>query len=198
MKLFYTGNSPYARRARLAARLSGLAVEEIDVAPLGAEDHLLLQKGPGGKVPALETDAGNFICESRLIAGYLDNLSGGKLLPREPQAVELVLAVEGVACLLLDSLFARAMENRRDASERSPGMLAKEAVRSKRCYNELEGRLGGQPADLNLATIAAVTALGYADWRHPDDNWRQGRGDLTAWFEAMMQHDMVADTHPKF
>ena len=31
MKLFYTQNSPYARRARLAARASGLGIEEVDI-----------------------------------------------------------------------------------------------------------------------------------------------------------------------
>ena len=56
MKVFFTGNSPYARRAVLAARMSGLAVDEIDVAPLDAADNPLRGKGPGVKVPGFETD----------------------------------------------------------------------------------------------------------------------------------------------
>lgn len=198
MKLFYSGNSPYARRARMAARLSGLEIEEVDASPLVVENHWLLQKGPGGKVPGLETDDGTYLCETLLITGYLNKLSGGRLMPDDPDAAAAALMLEGVGSLLLDSLFLRSAENRRDPSEQSPGILAKEAVRSARCYDDLESRLGNQPADLNLGTIAAVTALGYADWRQPGDEWRQGREGLSAWFDAMMQHAMVAETHPEF
>jgi glutathione S-transferase len=198
MKLFYTGNSPYARRARMAARLSGLEVEEVDVAPLAVENHVLMQKGPGGKVPGLETDDGTYLCETLVITGYLNGLCGGRMMPDDPQAATAALALEGVGSLLLESLFLRSAENRRDASEQSPGVLAKEALRTGRCYDELEKLLGNQPADLNLGTIAAITALGYADWRQPGDDWRQGRGGLAAWFDAMMKHEMVADTHPEF
>ena len=51
MKLYYTGNSPYARRARLAARESGLSVEEVDIHPRDENLDKLLAAGPGGKVP---------------------------------------------------------------------------------------------------------------------------------------------------
>ena len=49
MKLYYSGNSPYARPARIAARLSELSMEEVDVSPLQVEDHFLLKHGPGGE-----------------------------------------------------------------------------------------------------------------------------------------------------
>ena len=62
MKLYYSGNSPYARRVRIAARTDGLVVEEIDVSPLAVENHALLQHGPGAKVPGLETDSGAYLC----------------------------------------------------------------------------------------------------------------------------------------
>jgi glutathione S-transferase len=66
MKLFYSGNSPYARRTRLAARqvanLSGLVIEEVDAAPLGTSDHALFQHGPGAKVPGLQTESGAYLC----------------------------------------------------------------------------------------------------------------------------------------
>jgi len=198
MKLYYSGNSPYARRARIAARLSELSVEEVNVSPLQVEDHLLLKHGPGVKVPGLETDSGAYLCESLIITNYLNQQSGGKLMPKEATGTEAALELEGIGSLLMDSLFVRTMENLRALDEKSPGLIKKEIARASRCYDALDIRLSGQSAPLHLGTIAAVSSLGYADWRHPDDDWRQGRNGLKAWFDEMMQNPAVAETKPNF
>ena len=198
MQLFYTGNSPYARRARLALRGSGLQarVEEVDVAPLSQEDHLLLKYGPGGKVPGLLTDAGTYLCETLVITRYLDDASGGKLLPKDSAAREKVLEVEGIASLLMDSLFIRSHEIRRDPGEQSSGVIAKEATRANRCYDALEAKIAECGDGLDLGTTAVIAALGYADWRHPGDEWRQGRPKLASWLEAMSGKPAVHETKP--
>lgn len=196
MKLFYSGNSPYARRALIAARTSGLAVEEVDVAPLGGDDHPLLAQGPGAKVPALETDAGAYLCECLIITGYLNDRSGGRLIPSA--GAEAALELEGIGSLLMDSLFLRSHENRREQGEPSPALLEKESLRASRCYDALDSRLANQTATLHLGTIAAVASLGYADWRHAGDDWRQDRSGLAAWFDEMMKFPAVADTKPIF
>ena len=198
MKLYYTGNSPYARRARLAARASGLGVEEVDVAPLAAADNIIRGKGPGAKVPGLETDDGAYMCETLLITNYLNQKSGGRLTPSDPKAAEAALELEGIGSLLMDSLFTRSHEKRREGSERSEAEIEKEAGRAARCYDALTAKLSGAPAEVNSATIAAVAALGYADWRHADDNWRQGRDGLAKWFDAMHENADVAETKPVF
>ncbi len=200
MQLFYSGNSPYARRARLAVRGAGLSnrVEEIDVAPLSQEDHLLLGHGPGGKVPGLLTDGGTFLCETLIITRYLNDASGGKLLPGDAAEREKVLEIEGIGSLLMDSLFIRSHEIRRDANEQSPALVTKEAKRAARCYDALEGKIGQCGEGLNLGSIAVVAALGYADWRHPGDEWRRGRDRLAGWFETMMKNPAVAETKPVF
>jgi len=198
MKLFFSGNSPYARRTRIAARATGLAVEEVDASPLAAENHFLLQHGPGGKVPGLETDAGNFLCETLIISRYLNDLSGGKLLPSDPVAAGAVLELEGIGSLLMDTLFHCSHEKRREAGEQSPALIDKESLRARRCYDALDNLLAGQDAVIDLGTIAAIASLGYADWRHADDNWRNGREGLAAWADAMMKFPAVGDTYPVF
>jgi len=197
MKVFFTGNSPYARRARLAARASGLGVEEVDVAPLTSPDSLVRQKGPGGKVPAMEMDSGAFVCETLLITNYLNQQSGGRLMPTEPAEADAAMELEGIGSLLMDSLFLRSHEKRREAGEKSQAVIDKEAERAARCYDALEARLAGAPATLNLGTIAAVSCLGYADWRHADDNWRQGRDGLAKWYDAMHEIADVEATKPE-
>mgnify|MGYP002640854592 CR=1 FL=1 len=102
MQLVYSHNSPYSRRARVAVRVCGLLeqVEEIVIAagPAGSaampwvtnysDVTQLVAYGPAGKVPVLVTDSGIGLCESFVIARYLDSLSGGKLYPSEPGALE--------------------------------------------------------------------------------------------------------------
>ena len=122
MKLYYTGNSPYARRPRMAARQFGLMnqIEEIDAAPLDAPNNPLRQYGPGGKVPGLLINSGALLCETLVILNHLDEVSGGKLYPTDLEARGFAMQVEGLASLLMESLFYRARENRRDPGEQSP------------------------------------------------------------------------------
>ncbi|MFT6582670.1 MAG: glutathione S-transferase, partial [Alphaproteobacteria bacterium] len=97
MKLFYSGNSPYARRLRLVISVFGMAdtVSVEDVAPLNTADHVLFKYGPGGRVPALLTDEGDFLCESLIIARYLDEVLDGKLYPTDPAARRFCFRLEG-------------------------------------------------------------------------------------------------------
>lgn len=200
MKLFFSGNSPYARRPRIAVREAGLMdrVEEVDVGPVAENTEVLLAHGPGAKVPGLLTDGGTYLCESLVIARYLDGVSGGKLYPADPAALEAALEVEGIASLLMDSLFVRSRENRRDPSEQSPGVIAAEADRAARCYDALAGLVGGFDGEIHMGTMTAVASLGYADWRQQDDHWRAGRADLAGWFERIMERPAMAETKPVF
>ncbi|MDE0944116.1 MAG: glutathione S-transferase N-terminal domain-containing protein [Alphaproteobacteria bacterium] len=201
MKLFYTANSPYARRTRLAASAArgfGVAVDDIDVAPLGLDNETLLQHGPGLKVPGLVTDSGACLCETLVITRHLNDCADGRLMPSGEAERDKAAEVEGIGSLLMDSLFTRSREKRRDPDEASPSEIEKEAGRANRCYDVLDKILTGQNTDLHLGNIAVVAALGYADGRHPDDEWRKGRDGLAAWFDGMMKHPSVADTTPNF
>jgi glutathione S-transferase len=198
MKLFYVPNSPYARRTVLAVREFDLPVELVDVSPLAGPDNILRDLGPGGKVPALQTSEGTFICETLLILHYLDGISGARLYPGDGEARAMVMQIEGVASLLMDSLFTRAMENRRDAAERSPGLFEKESARSARSYDALEDLVEQFGTTMNIGSIAVIAALGYADGRHPGDGWRDGHPKLASWYGEMLKRPAVAATVPNF
>ena len=51
MKLYFSQNSPYARRPRLVLHEAGLQdeVEEEDLTPRAENDAVLFANGPGGK-----------------------------------------------------------------------------------------------------------------------------------------------------
>ena len=125
-------------------------------------------------------------------------MSGGALYATSDPENETHLAIEGIASALMDSLFVRARENRRDPAERSPGVISMEAERARRLYDALESRAGELGERVHMDTISVGCALGYADGRHPDDAWRDGRGALAAWFEKLMQRPSMAETIPAF
>ena len=196
MKLICSGNSPYARRPRMAIREAGLMdkIEEVDVSPMPDNMDMLLGFGPGAKVPGLVTDSGAYISETLVICHHLNDLSGGKLYPKDPATREQALVIEGIASLLMDSQFARSHEKRRENGEKSQGVIDKETVRSARSYDSLEGMADSFGDDFHMGLISVIAALGYADWRHPDDGWRNGRPKLTAWYKKMETRSSVAET----
>ncbi|MEM7406153.1 MAG: glutathione S-transferase family protein [Pseudomonadota bacterium] len=201
MKLLYTGNSPYARRARISVREAGLLAqtEELDLTPREEHEATLLEHGPGGKVPVLVTDDGLSLCESLIINRYLDDLSGGgRLYPANAQDRALTYSIEATASVLLDSLFVRSREKRRPANERSPGVISLEATRAARCLDLLEANGASLGGRVDCGVFTVVVALGYANWRHPEDRWQDGRPTLAKCYETLMQRSAVAETAPVF
>lgn len=199
MKLYYTGNSPYARRARLALRYSGLMAEaeEVDIESWETNLDTLLASGPGGKVPVLALDDGSSLCESLIIARYLDHRSGGRLYPAGG-ALRKVLEIESVACVLMDSLFARSRENRRDAQTRSQTIITREAERAARCYAALDKHVPSFGDKLSMPTLTIIADMAYADFRHDADGWRNKAPSLAKWYEEVSIEAMVAETAPVY
>jgi len=194
LKLLHAHNSPYGRRALLAARFSGLDIQELDVSKDPEARSALVAAGPSAKIPGLLLNDGTCLCETLIIGRYIDAQAPNKLMDYSPKQLE----IEGIASVLMDATYKRSKERLAEDGVPSPTVLKTETDRIARCYDALETRLSGQPAAFNLATIAAVSALGYANWRGADDNWREGREGLTAWYDAMMQNKDVAESAPVF
>ena len=198
MKLYFSQNSPYARRPRLVLHEAGLQdrITEEDLTPRAENDAVLFANGPGGKVPALITDTGAFIVESLLICRYLDDLSGNKLTPTDPTDRDKAIQLEGTASVLMDTLYFRTHEGRRDVSQQATNVKEKDAKIAMATYDSLNKAAADFGDTINLGIIATVSALGYADWRHPDDNWRDGRPTLAGWFERISERSAMRLTAP--
>lgn len=200
MKLYFSQNSPYARRPRLVLREAGLQdkVEEEDLTPRAENDAVLLANGPGGKVPALITDTGAFIVESLLICRYLDDLSGNRLTPADAAARDRALQLEGMASVLMDTLYFRTHEGRRDEAQQAAAIKEKDAKTAMAAYDALNAAAADFGDAVNLGAITAAAALGYADWRHPGDDWRAGRPALAEWFERISERPAMKLTAPVY
>jgi len=74
MKLYINKASPFARKARILAREAGIAdrIEEVEtiVSPVAANETLA-RDNPLIKIPALVTDGGETLYDSRVIIGQI-------------------------------------------------------------------------------------------------------------------------------
>jgi glutathione S-transferase len=197
MKLYVSGNSPYARRARIAIREGGLTDQVEEIAITSFEE--LKEIGPGGKIPILVTRPGESLCESLIITRFLNELSGGVLLPESQEAKLKCLELESTASVLMDSMFVRSMEkNQREEALKSSALLKRESGRCNRCYDTLDERVDENDDAVTLGSIAVISALGYANWRHPEDEWRSGRPRLTAYYDKLMARKAFEETAPVY
>lgn len=171
-----------------------VAVEEVT---LRDPASVLLPFNPVGRVPALLLDDGSTITETTPVLMVLDSLVAPdrRLLPG-PDAPR-ALAAYGRVLGMLDGIAVWNRELRRPSHERSPGVIALEALRAVRVADALERDVasGGFRA-LDAGYLALVAVLGYCERRHTTFNWRQGRPSLVALFEAEEKRASILRTIP--
>jgi len=195
MKLYYSGTSPYVRKV-IACALACGTLEQI--ARIDTNPHVsppdLLADNPLSKVPCLVTQDGLALFDSPVICEYLDAVGGGSLFPPPGPARWRALKLQAIGDGIMDAAVLRRMEmGRPQEAARVAGMdRQRDAV--TRALDLLQAE---PPANhLDIGTISVACALGYLDLRFADDGWRDGRGTLATWYDAMMQRPEIADSAP--
>ncbi|MFA6040863.1 MAG: glutathione S-transferase N-terminal domain-containing protein [Methylophilus sp.] len=175
MQLFYTVNSPYARKVRIVALEKHVDVELKEVV-LASADNPVTQYNPLGKVPVLVLNDGDAIYDSSVIVEYLDNRTPvAHLIPPDLTAKIRVRRWEALADGVCDAAVAVMLEQRRPEQQQSAehiekhmakvyaGLeaLDKDLLKKKWCVNET----------FSLADIALGCMLGYLDLRFKHLRW---------------------------
>jgi glutathione S-transferase len=202
MKLFYSQASPYVRKVLVAAHEAGLA-GEIELAPVAvtpiAPDAAVAAANPLSKLPTLITDDGQALYDSRVIVEWLDVRSGGRLLPAAGAPRWRALTLQATADGLLDAaLLARYETFLRPEplrwAEWTEGQLDK--VRRALGVLETDFAGGANAAAPKLAEIAVACALGYLDFRFPQEAWRERHPKLAAFEATMAARPSMQATRP--
>jgi glutathione S-transferase len=197
MKLYITPGSPYARIARIVAlekRLDGRV--QIVQARTRTADSPYYAINPSGRVPFLQRDDGPGLEDSAVISRYLDRLDGDPRFDLPPDDWEAA-RLGALAGSLMDGLSVWLRECRRPPTEQSPGIIRHETARAERLTAtwEAEIRHPLMQGRLNMPQIVLACALGLearmSDWR-----WRDGRPNLTAWYDRVASRPSVAATVP--
>lgn len=196
MKLHWSPRSPYVRKVMIAANEMGLAdrleLVRTVVGPMKpVEDYFA--EHPLNKIPALVLDDGFIVFDSRVICEYLDTLHDGpKLFPAAGR--ERLMALRNLAFGdgLVDVAMMRLIERHKPEARRTPEIIASNERKTREAVHRLEkdvSMLTDRAYD--IGHVAIGTALGYLDFRFPDDNWREGHPRLAAWAETFFARPAV-------
>lgn len=199
MKLRYSPTSPYVRKVSVVALETGLD-ERIERIPTNVFDPEtdVAKHNPLGKVPTLITEGGETLFDSPVICEYLDSLHDGiKLFPPVGGPRWTALRRQALGDGILDAGVLRLLEGRRPEKERSPAWIERQAAAVKRGLDALEDEAEGLGGTITIGHIAIGCALGWIDFRLPDDHWRTGRPALAQWYEMFATRRSMEETVPR-
>lgn len=200
MKLFHSTTSPYVRKVMVVAIEAGLeSVLERIATNIQMPTDDFLAANPLGKVPALITDDGRLLYDSPVICEYLDSLhSGPPLFPEREPALWQALRLQALADGILDAaVLCRWEQVTRPEPLRWPDWVARNWSKVVRGLDVLEAEAAAfNDEPLSIGQIAIGCALGWLDFRFPDDNWRPGRPTLAAWYATFIERPSMRATVP--
>ena len=196
MKLFYSANSPYARKVRVLAIERGLTdeIELIEVSTADPSDALL-DANPLGRVPALVTAVDGAIHDSPLICEYLDGYiasqaHAGRVLSLDDK--RLTATAQG----MLDAGYAVRMEKTRPNDLQWQAWTDKQFRKINRTLDQFETEAESLPNEATLGAITLACTLEWLMFRHAEGQWLANRPKLAAWSEAFGQRASMTATQP--
>lgn len=199
VELFGSLASPYVRKVRVAA-IELAVMDRIGftiVDPHAGPDRLG-KVNPLHKVPTLIADDGRVLLDSPVIAAWLDHTFGPKLIPPQAPGRWAVLTVEALADGLLDAGTSVRQERLRPPAEQSPGWIDKQMAKVFRTLDRLEADRAWRSGDgIDLGRIAVGCAIGWLEFRMPQEKVLAGRPELGAWYTAFAARPSMRQTAPE-
>lgn len=201
MKLYGSLTSPFVRACRIAAIELGLeGVIEFEptlVRPTQPNMDYGKSINPLRRVPALETEDGDVIIDSRVIIDYLNERGSGNLIPREAVDRLRCLNRHAVCAGATEALVSAMYETRLRPEEKRWSAWSDDMVQKAKATLDWADERADDFADFDLGSIGLVCLIGYAGFRFPQFNWLEGRRRLTAFTERAALRPSVADTIPR-
>ena len=197
MQLLYSAMSPFARKVRVVAFELGLA-EKLELVPATPyTDESLRAINPLSKIPVLIPDAdangGAPIYDSPVICEYLEHLAGVLLTPTSGPERWAALTLQALADGMGDAALAMVRERLRDGDQRQD-LFDRQTAALNAALDQLER--DGLAADrFQIGEIAVAAQLAYLDGRAVLE-WREGRPNLAAWYEAASRRTSMVATAP--
>ncbi len=202
MKLFYSPLSPFVRKVMIVAIENGLD-GRIETVTTGvnpaAPNKDLAQHNPLMKIPALITDDGLTLVESKVIAQYLDALGANKLLPAAGHGRWKALRMEAIADGIADAgILVRYEQAMRPAGLQWQQWIDGQLAKIGNALDLLEAEAADLEGPLDLGKAAVASALDWMEFRNVVPGARDSRPKLFAWLDkANRDIPSLAATKPK-
>ena len=195
MKLHYSPASPFVRKVVVVAMHHGISLDRLATNPHASPADLLADN-PLSKVPTLVTDDGMTLPDSPLACEYLDSIgTAAKLFPASGAARWKALRIAALADGILTAAVLRRGLSLMPVEEARTETIARQKAAVARTLDALESEGVGTALDIGI--VGVVCALGYLDFRFADEDWRIGRPNLAAFFDAQMKKNIFAETAPQ-
>lgn len=199
MKLYFTQRSPFARKVRMLARLTGQIgdIEEIETTVRDPNAPVLVHN-PTGKVPTLVLDDGTALSESLLITTYLEERAGVRALNGSGAARWEALGFDAFVTATADNVAWMFRElTMKEADKQSPTFLALERGRAQRNYDALAAAVDTQlGAPLRTGHLTAAALFAFVDLFLDGNDWRKDRPTLATWYERFRERPAFQETEP--
>ncbi len=200
MKLYHNPASPFVRKVRVVAAECGIAdqvqLEELALTPISTPDAL--QAGnPLGKIPALVLDSGQCLYDSRVICEYLDTEFDGGLFPATGVDRWNALRLQATADGFCDAAVLVRYEGFvRPEDKQWSDWIDAQLQKCRRALDVLEKESSSFGGSCHIGTLSVAIALGYFDFRNPDEQWRTRAPALAAWYEEFSKRPSLQQTQP--
>jgi len=196
MKLAYSPASPYVRKVTACAIARGID-DKIECWKVGTTDPALLDFNPLSKVPTLITDDGMKLYDSPVICEYLDSVgSAPKLFPPAGPARWKAIGQQALGDGILDATQPRRREIALPQDDGRKAYIELQQGKVKRALDVLETEAGTLGELKTIGEITIGCALGYLDFRYPNEPWRPGHPRLEAWYAKVVTLPPLAQTVP--
>jgi len=197
MKLFYSSNSPYARKCRVVI-LEKKLQNMVDMVSLMPSDNPpeLIAADPLGTVPTLIVENGDAFCESPVICEYLDSVAvENPLFPAENSARFSALSLAALADGIMDVAVACVMEGRRPIEKQYDVWIERKEKAVKRTIAKI-AKLEIDKKSWNIGTINVAVALEYVSFRLPNLDWKNEYNELSNWLDFLSKKASMQATKP--
>ena len=203
MKLIGSPTSPYVRKVRIVMAEKKLDYQFVEEDVWGSDR--VLASNPRGKVPCLVMEGGEAVFDSRVIVEYLDARSPlARLIPEPNRERTEVRTWEALADGIVDALILARLEANwpgRTAEQRSQAWIDRQMKKVDASLEAIATGLAAKPwcstgIHMTLADVAVGCALGYLDFRFPENTWRQDFPNIVRLAEKLGARQSFIDTAP--
>ena len=194
MKLICHPLSPFARKAMILARISGIKLEEIQPEKDGVNGYRA-GDNPLGKIPALEWQPDQFLFDSPVICEYLDTLRETPLLPSEGHLRFIQLWQHALGDGLSDAVYNYRYETVRPKALHWDEMIARHEASIRNSTNTLERICDWLGEPWSYGNLSIICALGYTDFRAGHINWRENCPKLASWYSKFQTDEAYKATY---
>ena len=142
---------------------------------------------------------GTVLYDSAVVCEYLDSLGDSpRLFPAPGPSRWDTLRRHALADGVLESAVLVFQERRmRPQDIRWPELMDRQIGKLLRALDVADGEAASLGERVDIGTITLGCALGYADFRLPDVDWRRGRPALLAWYQGFAERPSMRETVPR-